>query len=390
MTATALTSPWAQTLDRFGAEEIRPHNAELDVHPQDLSLIRELLLGIGRIGLYGTAIPPEYGGTGPDSMALHEGVDAVAQHNAGLAMSTMPTYLTARALTLNGTDEQKQRWLPRIADGSILTSWAVSEPDTGSDVASITTRATREGDGWRINGRKMFITNASIADAVLLLARTGEEGHRSLTTFVIPMDLPGIEVTQHLDKMGLRSSPTCQLAFDDVLVGDGERLGEVNEGWDIAMDVLDYERLAIPAITAGMAQSALELSRQYGEDRQAFGGPILDLAPVQEMIADMAAALLECRLLYRHVASLVDAGEASVTEGSIGKLVGGRLANEVASLAVQIHGGNGYIRDFEVERLYRDARLFTIGGGTSQIQRKIVAQQVRKDTSWPARAGWFT
>lgn len=384
------TSDWSAVIHKFGRDKVLPRSSELDAHPQDMELIRSLLLEVGRIGLYGTVISPEYGGTGPSSLALHEAVDAFAYHNAGLAMSTMPTYLTARALMSFGTDEQKSRWLPKIAAGEVITSWAVTEPDTGSDVANITTKAVRDGDGWQISGTKMFITNASIADAVLLLCRTGGPGVKeTLTTFVIPMDAPGISVTGVLEKMGLRSSPTCELVFDNVRVEDTDRLGEVGEGWEVAMDVLDYERLAIPAMTAGMAQRALELSSAYAGQRTAFGGPIADLAPVGEMLADMGAALLECRLLYRHAAALSDAGRPSIAEGSIGKLVAGRLANEVTSNAVQIHGGYGYCREYEVERLYRDARLFMIGGGTTQVQRKIVAQQLRRSPKWGASAGMW-
>lgn len=385
-----VTSDWAAVIHKFGRDKVLPRNGDLDAHPQDMDLIRSLLLEVGKIGLYGTVISPEYGGTGPSSVALHEAVDALAYHNAGLAMSTMPTYLTARALMSFGTDEQKSRWLPGIAAGETITSWAVTEPDTGSDVANITTKAVRDGDGWRINGTKMFITNATIADAVLLLCRTGGPGIKeTLTTFVIPMNAPGISVTGVLEKMGLRSSPTCELVFDDVRVEDTDRLGDVGKGWQVAMDVLDYERLAIPAMTAGMAQRALELSQAYALQRTAFGGPIADLAPVSEMLADMAAALLECRLLYRHAAALSDAGRPSVAEGSISKLVAGRLANEVTSHAVQIHGGYGYCREYEVERLYRDARLFMIGGGTSQVQRKIIAQQLRRSPRWGVSAGMW-
>lgn len=388
-TATRAESAlWVESVRRFGSEHVAPRNAELDEHPQDLELIRELLLGVGRIGLYGTVIPPEYGGTGPSAIALHEALDAFGYANAGLAMSCMPTYLTARALALHGSEEQKSRWLPPIADGEIVTSWAVTEPDTGSDVAAITTRATRDGDTWRITGRKMFITNASIADCVLLLCRTGDAGAKGqLTTFVLPMDLPGITVTKNLDKMGLRSSPTCEVSFDDVVVPDGDRLGEIGGGWEIGMDVLDYERIAVPAIGAGMCERSLELSSEYANSRQAFGGPLADIGAVSGMLAEMAAGLLQCRLLYRHVCGLVDAGRPSIAEGSIGKLAGAKITNEVVSLGVQVHGGYGYVREFEVERLYRDARLWTIGGGTSEIQRKIVAGQLRRRPEWPAEAG---
>jgi alkylation response protein AidB-like acyl-CoA dehydrogenase len=382
---------WVESVQRWAAEHVAPRNEELDEHPQNLELIRELLLGVGEIGLYGTVIPPEYGGTGPSAIALHEALDAFGYVNAGLAMSCMPTYLTARALVLHGTDEQNERWLPPIANGEIITSWAVTEPDTGSDVAAITTRATRDGDNWRITGRKMFITNASIADCVLLLCRTGEAGAKGqLTTFVLPMDLPGVEVTKNLDKMGLRSSPTCEVSFDDVVVPDSDRLGAVGGGWEIGMDVLDYERIAVPAIGAGMCQRSLDLSLEYAENRRAFGGPIADIGAVSGMLAEMAAGVLQCRLLYRHVCALVDAGRPSIAEGSIGKLTGAKIANEVVSLGVQIHGGYGYCREYEVERLYRDARLWTIGGGTSEIQRKIVAGQVRGRSAWAAEAGKFS
>ena len=402
MTATAVpgagapgrpaVSPVVSTVTRFTAERVLPLATELDQHPQDLPLIRELLLEVGRLGLYGAVVPEEFGGTGPDSLALHEGIEALAYGNAGLAMSLMPTYLLARAVALHGSSAQRERWLPGVAEGRLLGSWAVTEPHTGSDVAAITTSATREGESWRLSGRKMFITNAAIADCLLVLCRTGGSGAHgavtpgALTTFVLPMDMPGVSVTRTLDKMGLRSSPTCELVLDDVLVPDSDRLGEVGNGWQIGMDVLDYERLAVPAIAAGMCARALDLATSYAADRTAFGGPIDRIGAVQAMLADIAAALLECRLLYRHVAGLVDQGRPAILDASIGKLVGGRLANSAVNLALQIHGGYGYIREYEIERLYRDARLFTIGGGTSEIQQRIVAGQLGREPRWSRTA----
>ncbi len=391
MTATSThlrPSPFTETIAGFTAARVMPRAAELDEHPQDMELIRELLLGVGRLGLYGAVVPEEYGGTGPDSIALHEGIDALAYGNAGLAMSTMPTYLLARAVALHGTPKQKERWLPGVAAGTVLGSWAVTEPETGSDVSRITTKAERTPDGWRLEGRKMFITNASIADALLVLCRTESgAGHSALTTFVVAMDTPGIEVPRALDKMGLRSSPTCELVLDGVEVSDDDRLGEVGQGWAVGMAVLDYERLAVPAITAGMGARALDLASGYAATREAFGSRIDDIGAVQGMLADMAAGVLECRLLYRHVAQLVDQGLPAIAAGSIGKLVSGRLANQITSLGVQVHGGYGYTREYEVERLYRDARLFAIGGGTSEIQQKIIAGQLRRHPGWSRTAG---
>jgi alkylation response protein AidB-like acyl-CoA dehydrogenase len=207
-----------------------------------------------------------------------------------------------------------------------------------------------------------------------------------MTTFVVPMDTPGIEVARTLEKMGLRSSPTCELVLDDVRVTDTDRLGAEGDGWRVGMDVLDYERLAVPAIGAGMCARALDLASAYAADRTAFGGPLSEIGAVQAMLADIAAALLECRLLYRHVAGLVDAERPAILDASIGKLVGGRLANSAVNLALQIHGGYGYIREYEIERLYRDARLFTIGGGTSEIQQRIVAGQLRREPDWSTTA----
>jgi alkylation response protein AidB-like acyl-CoA dehydrogenase len=377
----------SETVARFTADRVLPRAHELDQHPQDLPLIRDLLLEVGRLGLYGAIVPEEFGGTGPDSLALHEGIEAMAYGNAGLAMSTMPTYLLARAVVLHGSPAQQQRWLPAVAEGRLLGAWAVTEPHAGSDVAAITSRAVPDGDGWRLSGRKMFITNAAIADALLVLCRTGSEGSRgAMTTFVVPMDTPGIEVTGTLEKMGLRSSPTCELLLDDVRVPDTDRLGAAGDGWQVGMDVLDYERLAVPAIAAGMCARGLDLATAYAADRTAFGGPLHEIGAVQAMLADIAAALLECRLLYRHVAGLIDQERPAILDASIGKLVGGRLANSAVNLALQIHGGYGYIREYEIERLYRDARLFTIGGGTSEIQQRIVAGQLRREPDWSTTA----
>lgn len=372
-------SLFAETLSRFAEKEIRPQAEQLDTHPPDLESIRRLLLEIGRIGLYGAAVDQEYGGTAPNALAMHEGIEAIAYVNAGLAMSTMPSYLLGRAVQLHGSDEQKLRWLPPLAEGRLIGAWAVTEPDTGSDVGAITTKAEQTSSGWQITGRKMFITNAAIADALLILCRTSDGGvNQAMTTFVLPMDTPGITVTRTLDKMGLRSSPTCELVLDGVQIPDSDRLGPVGRGWAIGMDVLNYERLAVPAIAAGICARALDLSTAYAAGRTAFRGRLNEIGAVQAMVADIASAVLQCRLLYRHVAGLVDAGMPAVLDASIGKLAGGRLVNDAVYDAVQIHGGYGYIREFEVERLYRDARLFTIGGGTSEIQQRIVAAELRK------------
>lgn len=386
---TVEQSEFAQTVRRFAEQKVIPRNHELDQHPQNLVLIRELLQGVGRLGLYATIIPEEYGGAGqPDSVALHEGLEALAYGNGGLSMSTMPMYLFARAVTLYGTDSQKAQWLPRLADGEMVASWAVTEPHAGSDVAGITTKAERTATGWRISGRKMFITNAVIADGLLLLARTGGPGIRdTMTTFVLPMDLPGIEISQTLEKMGLRSSPTCEVVFDGVEVSDEARLGEVGQGWQIGMEVLDYERLAAPAFSAGVAARALDLVQAYTNDRVAFGGKLNKIGAVQQMTADIAADLLVSRLLYRHIGALVDSGRPAIVSGSIGKLLGARMATAASNLAVQIHGGYGYIREYEVERLYRDTRLLSIGGGTSEIQQKIIAEQLTREPGWGRTAG---
>ncbi|MFD2473582.1 acyl-CoA dehydrogenase family protein [Amycolatopsis silviterrae] len=386
---TAEPSLFARSMRRYAEEKVIPRNEELDGHPQNFELIAELLRGAGRLGLYATIIPEEYGGAGePDSVALHEGIEEFTYGNAGLAMSTMPMYLFARAVTLYGTDEQKARWLPGLAEGEMIASWGVSEPHAGSDVANIATKAERTESGWRINGRKMFITNAIIADGILLLARTGGAGIRdTMTTFLIPMDTPGIGVSRTLDKMGLRSSPTCEVVFDDVTVSDDAVLGEVGQGWRIGMEVLDYERIAASAFAAGVTSRALDITTAYTADRDAFGGKLNRIGAVQQMLADIAADLLVSRLLYRHISALVDSGRPAIVSGSAGKLLGARNASHATDLAVQILGGYGYVRDYEVERLYRDARLLAIGGGTSQIQQKIIAEQLFREPGWNRVAG---
>lgn len=382
-------SAFAQSMRRYSEEKVIPRNDELDQHPQDFELIQELLRGAGRLGLYATIIPEEYGGAGePDSVALHEGIEEFAYGNGGLSMSTMPMYLFARAVTLYGSEEQKARWLPQLADGELITSWAVTEPHAGSDVAALTTKAEKTENGWRISGRKMFITNAVIADAVLLLARTGGPGIRdTMTTFVFPMDLPGIEVSKTLHKMGLRSSPTCELVFDNVEIPHSAVLGEVGKGWQIGMEVLDYERVAGSAFAAGVASRALDITTAYAAERDAFGGKLKDVGAVQQMLAEIAADLLASRLLYRHISALVDSGQPAIVSGSIGKLLGARNASASADLAIQVLGGYGYVRDYEVERLYRDARLLAIGGGTSEIQMKIIAEQLFREPGWNRVAG---
>ena len=370
-----------QALAREIAErEIAPRAAELNERHE---VPRDAIAALAETGLLGVTIPEEYGGPGLDATSLCLVVEELARADAGTSVAVaVQNGLVASPIVRAGTDEQKARWLPRLASGDLIGCYALTEPGAGSDTASLRTRAERaEGDdGWTISGSKQWITNGGFADLFVIFARTGGPGARGVSAFVSE-SAPGLTVSREMPKMGLHTSSTVELAFDGLHVADDAMLGPENEGLKLALATLDGGRITIAAQACGIAQAALELAVSYATERQAFGGPIARFQGLQFPIADLAAALDAARLLTYDAAALRDAGQPHGPAGAKAKLFASSVAVQAANVAVQTLGGYGYSAEYPAERLYRDAKITEIYEGTSEIQRIVIARDLFGDAA---------
>jgi acyl-CoA dehydrogenase len=277
-----------------------------------------------------------------------------------------------------GSDAQKAEWLPRIASGEIVTSFALTEPGAGSDSASVQTKAVRDGDVYRLSGTKRYITNADKASLFTVMARTGGEGAKGVSAFLVPSDLPGLSIGAPEKKMGQQGAHVCDVNFDDVPVPAANRLGEEGEGFKVAMRVLDRGRLHIAAVCVGIAERLIRDAVAYASERRQFGKPIADFQLIQALIADSKTETMAAKALVLEVAAQKDAGEPITMEAAAAKYFASETVGRVADRAVQIYGGAGYIADYGIERLYRDVRLFRIYEGTSQVQQLVIARETLK------------
>jgi acyl-CoA dehydrogenase len=361
---------------RFVAERLRPREAEIadaDEIPDDL--VEEMKA----LGLFGMSIPEEYGGLGLSmteelKLAFEFGRTSPAMRSAfGTNVG-----IGSQGLVMAGTPEQKAKWLPRIATGEIITSFALTEPDVGSDGASVKTRAVRDGDIYRLTGTKRYITNADKASLFTVMARTGGEGAHGVSAFLVPADLPGLSIGSPEKKMGQQGAHVCDVIFDDVAVPTANMLGAEGDGFKVAMRVLDRGRLHIAGVCVGVAERLIVDSVAYAVERKQFGKPIAEHQLVQAMIADSKTEALAARAFVLDVAAKKDAGENTTMEAAAVKLFASEMVGRVADRAVQIFGGAGYISDYGIERLYRDVRLFRIYEGTSQIQQIVIARETIK------------
>jgi acyl-CoA dehydrogenase len=360
----------------FAAKEIRPKEAEYDAkmhHPVDV---------IGKaheLGLMNLHVPEEFGGPGLgcfDGMLVGE---ELYWGCAGIGTSISANGLGAGPVIIAGSDEQKATWLAPLVDAPILCSFGLSEPGAGSDVASMKTRAVREGDEYVVNGSKTFITNAGYADWTVVFAKTDPKaGAKGMSAFIVPMDAPGVTIEKHLDKMGQRSTDTSAFALQDVRIPVGNRLGEEGDGFKIAMETLDFTRPGTAVGAVGVAQAAYEHAVAYAKERVTFDVPIAMHQGVNFMIADMATEIEASRLLCWQAAWMLDQGygRKATLYSSFAKRFAADTAMKVATDAVQVFGGYGYIKEYPVEKLMRDAKLFQIYEGTSQIQRLVIAREI--------------
>src|SRR6266511_3761347 len=358
----------------FAEKEIRPRAAEYDTestHPADV------IAKAHELGLMNGHIPEELGGVG---LSIFDGIligEELSWGCAGIAVSIVANQLGAAPIMIAGTDEQKREWLPPLLEEPILCSFALTEPNAGSDVSGIQTTAVREGDEYVINGSKMFITNAGHAGWIIVFASTDRsQGQRGLSAFIVPTELDGVVIEKHLDKMGQRATDTSAVAFQEVRVPARNRLGEEGDGFKIAMRTLDHTRPGTAAGAIGVARAAFELAIDYSRERVQFGQPIAMNQGVNFLIADMAAEIEAARLLTWQAAWLLDQGRRATLQSSYAKRFASDTAMKVTTDAVQIFGGYGYMREYPVEKLMRDAKLFQIYEGTSQIQRLVIAREI--------------
>lgn len=361
---------------RFVEKEVVPHG---EAWEREGKIPREIFRHMGALGFLGMRHAPEYGGTDMGPLASMVFAEELGRSSFGGFTSSVlvHTDMSAVHISLRGTPEQKRRYLPAIIRGETVCSIAVTEPDAGSDVAGLKTRATRDGHGWVINGSKMFITNAVYGDVLIVAARTDPraKGSRGLSLFIVERNLPGIAVTK-LDKHGWLCSDTAEIAFQDVRVPANALLGEENKGFYGIMETFQNERICIGGICAGESAKAIELTANYVKTRQAFGGPLWNQQAVRLKLAQLAAKAAAARQLSYHAAELAAAGQPCLREVSMVKALSPEVLHEVVHGCLQLHGGSGFMRGTPIERMVRDARVLTIGGGATDVMLEEVAKRM--------------
>jgi alkylation response protein AidB-like acyl-CoA dehydrogenase len=362
----ALTAEIAQ-------REIAPNIARWD---REHFFPRELYTKLGEAGLMGIIVPERYGGAGADYVSYALAIEELARVDAGSAVTLSVHMMICAAILRLGSDTLKEHWLPRLASGEAIAAFALTEPDAGSDAAALRATATRVKGGYALNGRKQWCTNGSVAGVTMGMFRTGGGGAKGVSAFLIPSEAKGIVVEKVTEKLGIHTSNTCDLAFDDVHVSDQALLGNEGDGFGSAMTALTSGRIGIAAQATGILAAALDASVRFAKDRVAFGRAIGAFEGVSFKIAQMAMDLDAARLLVYRAAALADAGRPFVVEASKAKLFASTAARKHAAEAIQIHGGYGYTTEFPVERFYRDAKITEIYEGTSEIQQIIIARSL--------------
>jgi butyryl-CoA dehydrogenase len=374
---------WRETVHEFVAREVKPKAREVD---EEGRFNWEAVHKMGRLGLLGLNIPEEFGGAGIDAISAAIAIEELGWGCGSTALAiSAHNGLGCAPIALFGTPEQKSQYLPQAASGKgRLAALALTEPAAGSDLqGGVSVHAELKGDQWLVNGSKMWCTNACIADFIVTLVRTDPRGGpHSLSMLVVPTDIPGLRIGPPERKMGLRGSPTNAVTYDGVLLPAKNLLGEEGQGLKQALTVLDGGRISIAALSVGLAQSAFEQAINYARERQAFGHMIADFQAIQWMLSDAATEIRAARLMVYYAAWLKTKQRPFSIEASMAKLFASEMAERVCRNAIQIHGGYGYSREFGVELTYRDARLMTIGEGTSEIQRLVIARKLIQDISW--------
>ncbi|MEV0122804.1 acyl-CoA dehydrogenase family protein [Streptomyces sp. NPDC050703] len=357
----------------FVAREITPNVVAWDrAESVDRAIVRKL----GDVGFLGLTIDEEYGGSGGDHLAYCLVTEELGRGDSSVrGIVSVSLGLVAKTVAAWGTEEQKRRWLPGLASGEYVGCFGLTEPGTGSDAGNLTTRAVRDGDDYVVNGAKMFITNGTWADVVLLFARTGDApGHKGVSAFLVPTGTPGLGRRTLHGKLGLRGQATAELTFEDVRVPASAMLAPEGKGFSVAMSALAKGRMSVAAGCVGIARAALDAAVRYAGEREQFGKPIARHQLVQELISDIAVDVDAARLLTWRVADLIDRGQPFATESSKAKLFASEAAVRAANNALQVFGGYGYIDEYPVGKLLRDARVMTLYEGTSQIQKLVIGR----------------
>jgi alkylation response protein AidB-like acyl-CoA dehydrogenase len=364
----------AETARDFVDNEVVPRAREND---RAARFDRELASRLGDMGYLGAPVAEEYGGRGLDYLSYGLIVEEVGRGDSSArTVVSVQTSLVCGSIERWGTEEQKREWLPRLCSGEALGCFGLTEPDAGSDPSGMRTRAQLDGDVWRISGQKMWISLGNFAEVAMVFAQTDpEKRHKGIACFLVPTATEGFSSQEIHGKLGLRASDTASLAFDDVEVPANTLLGEVGDGFKIAMTALDSGRYSVAAGCVGICEGCVQASTSYAKERRQFGVQIAGFQLVQEMIADMIVRRDAARLLVRRAGILKDQGRPNTAETSIAKLYATESAVECANLAIQVHGGSGYVDDYPVERYLRDARVTTLYEGTSQIQKLIIGRE---------------
>jgi butyryl-CoA dehydrogenase len=363
------------TARRFAGSELQPIASEID---QKAEIPKAIYEKMGEVGFLGLVTPAEYGGTGTDTLCYSLVIEEISRvcGSTGLSVAAHNS-LGSMPIVIAGSEEQKKNYLPEIASGRAISAFCLTEPQAGSDASRTQTRAVLKGDKYIINGTKIFVTNGAWAKYFIITAMTEpDKGVHGISAFIVEKDFPGFAIGTHEVKLGVRGSSTTEVLFEDCEVPKENLLGKEGEGFRIFMETLDGGRVSIGAMALGIAQGAMDASITFANDRQQFGKPISKFQAIQNMIADMATEIKAARLMVYDASRLKDAGVPFSRESAMCKLFASETAMRVTANAVQIHGGYGYTTDYPVERYYRDAKLTTIGEGTSEIQRLVIARSV--------------
>ncbi len=364
-----------ETIRDFGSKEIIPHYRTWD-DTQEFPI--QLFKKLGELGLMGVLVPQDYNGSGLGYLEYINIIEEIAKLDGSIGLSLAAhNSLCTNHILMFGNEYQKQKWLPSLATATKIGAWGLTEPNTGSDAGNMKTTAIKDGSNWILNGTKNFITHGSSGEIAVVIARSGEPGDsHGMTAFVLEKGMDGFRAGRKEDKLGMRASETTELIFEDCRVPDSNRLGEVGEGFIQALKILDGGRVSIAALSVGIAQGAFEAATKYAQERHQFNKPIATFQGVSFKLADMATKIEAARLLTLNAAELKMKGVKMTKESAMAKYYASEVAVEVANDAVQIHGGYGYTKDFPVEKYYRDAKLCTIGEGTSEIQKLVIAKSI--------------
>ena len=361
----------------FAEKHIRPHLMQWD-ESQEFPV--EIFKKLGELGMMGVLVPQEYGGAG---FGYHEYITVITEiakvcGSVGLSLAAHNSLCTGHILTF-GNEEQKQKYLPKLATAEFIGAWALTEPNTGSDAMRMKCTAKKDGDHWVLNGTKCWITHGISSDVVVVIARTGELlDSKGMTAFIVDRDNPGLKAGKKEDKLGMRSSETAEVIFEDCRVHESMILGNEGEGFQQAMKILDGGRISIAALSLGIAKGAYEASKKYAQEREQFGQPISNFQAIAFKLADMATEIEAAELLTHQAADLKNKGQKMTKESAYAKYYASEVAVRVSTDAVQIFGGYGYTKEFPVEKFYRDSKLCTIGEGTSEIQKLVISREILK------------